>query len=331
MDSVKEIWKCIQDSDGHFYISNLGRMKREEYEFIDKANKRQHRDFKIWNIGTYNKANGYYTFKYRGCNEKHIGQYVHRLVAEHFIANPKPDIYNQVNHIDGNKNNNCVNNLEWCNSKLNMQHASQHGLINTESIKRKLQAPINARIGGIKQQKLWCEYNRQGNLLQTIKGHQHGKVVRLTYKGNTWRSGETLIKTHGYIPKHLDVAHSFYAAQSGRKFYVSYHNNTKYTYTKLSELPITREELWYCFNHRVPDSMGHMWNIIIDEEHKLKRDYKPKSIKVYAYDNQHCLQHSFDSKKDCIKFLGIKGCSALNAAIKNHTLYHNYFWEAEKV
>jgi DNA-directed RNA polymerase sigma subunit (sigma70/sigma32) len=52
--------------------------------------------------------------------------YVHRLVAEAFLG--KPADANEVNHIDGNKENNNLDNLEWTTHSANLQHAYKEGL-----------------------------------------------------------------------------------------------------------------------------------------------------------------------------------------------------------
>ena len=59
-------------------------------------------------------------------NNKRINKYVHVLVAEHYIG---PSEGRQVNHIDGNKMNNHVDNLEYVDSAENMKHAAALGLI----------------------------------------------------------------------------------------------------------------------------------------------------------------------------------------------------------
>lgn len=74
---------------------------------------------------------------------------VHRLVALTFI--PNPDNKPQINHIDGNKTNNHISNLEWCTCSENIQHAYDTGLkINSiEHIKKIISANSKKVINNI--------------------------------------------------------------------------------------------------------------------------------------------------------------------------------------
>ena len=71
------------------------------------------------------KSTGYLVVSLCANNQVKIFS-VHRLVAEVFLPNPKK--HNQVNHKDGNKQNNCASNLEWCSCSENNAHAHKNGL-----------------------------------------------------------------------------------------------------------------------------------------------------------------------------------------------------------
>lgn len=76
----------------------------------------------------------YYNNKgYLNCSLLNKTKLVHRLIALTWI--PNPDNKPQVNHIDGNKTNNKVENLEWVTGLENMQHATMTGLRDTEKMK----------------------------------------------------------------------------------------------------------------------------------------------------------------------------------------------------
>ncbi len=113
-----EIWKDINGYEGYYQISNRGNVRS-----VDRFDGVHDRAGTV--IKQSLKPNGYLQVGLRKHNQrKWIG--VHRLVAIHFIDNPenKP----QVNHIDGNKQNNTVENLEWVTAKENQHHAARTGL-----------------------------------------------------------------------------------------------------------------------------------------------------------------------------------------------------------
>lgn len=324
-----EIWKIIEDSDGHYWISNMGRMKRDAYSFVDKAGRNLTVDSFVKDEGWANKVNGYLYYSYKDKNRKIKKRSAHRLVALAFCKNENPKNYKEVNHKDGNKHNNYADNLEWTNRKKNMEHASKHGLINKDSPIRKKQAPINARKGAIKTSKQWCIYDKDGNYVNSIRAKSgQNKCCRLTYKGQTWRDASILIERYGKVPMVLDVSRSFSAASCKRKYYKEItKDDVENTYTTLKEIPITREQIWFCFNHNIPDKNGSMWDIIEAENGTMKSCRKIVMAHITAYDENGNKCYEFKSKTECLSFLGIKGCSALNKALKLNIKYHGYYWK----
>lgn len=107
---MDEIWRDIEGYEGLYQISNKGRVKS-----LKCGKERILRPL----INT----SGYYSIIL--CNDGVNKQFrIHRLVAQTFI----PNLYNkpQVNHLDENKKNNCVDNLEWATAKENINHGTRN-------------------------------------------------------------------------------------------------------------------------------------------------------------------------------------------------------------
>lgn len=106
---IAEYWRTIP-SFPVYSASNLGRIRNEGTGRI---------------MHVYMTPRGYLGLTLRRDN-KPINQAVHRLVAETFLGGPHPGL--DVNHIDGDKTNNCIENLEWCTREENVRHAVSNGL-----------------------------------------------------------------------------------------------------------------------------------------------------------------------------------------------------------
>lgn len=119
------IWKDIPGYEGLYQVDQCGEVKSLEKRWITgRGNGRPHvQKEKI--IKPFLSKFGYLrAVLWKQCNYKKF--HVHTLVALTFIPNPKNK--KQVNHIDGNKLNNLVSNLEWNTPSENIQHAFDTGL-----------------------------------------------------------------------------------------------------------------------------------------------------------------------------------------------------------
>ena len=123
-----EKWKTVDSfGDGVFEVSNKGRLKRLATSFIRTDGRVCNRPESIVKCHfreVRGRGYGYVTMCAHG--QMHSAT-IHSLVAKAFIPNPKNKP--EVNHIDGNKHNNCVENLEWVTRAENMYHARVHGLL----------------------------------------------------------------------------------------------------------------------------------------------------------------------------------------------------------
>lgn len=113
-DNIEEEWRDIEGYEGRYEISNLGRVR----SLFFKAPKflRQGEDSWGYKQVVLSKNGLSKNFK------------VHRLVMLHFS---KGEVTNSINHIDGNKSNNSIQNLEWSSASKNNKHAYANGLMSS--------------------------------------------------------------------------------------------------------------------------------------------------------------------------------------------------------
>lgn len=164
---MKEIWKDVVGYEGYYQVSNLGRIKSlDRKRFNGKVMAFRKGEIKIHTV----LRNGYCSVRLSkdGIVKNML---VHRLVAIAFLENPHN--LPQVNHKDEDKQNNRVDNLEWCTRLYN----NNYGTTKERSAKKKRENP---------PQKIDYEYNGETHNLKAwsrITGVSYEKIKRRWSKG----------------------------------------------------------------------------------------------------------------------------------------------------
>ena len=160
----KEIWKNVVGYEGLYQVSSLGRVRSLEH--IDSNG----HPVKERVLASFSNRNGYRKVNlYRDRNRKQVS--IHRLVAAAFLDNP--DNLPEVNHIDEDKSNNAVSNLEYCRVLYNNTYGTR-----LERVAKALECPICA-ITSSGQRHYFDSVNEAARVLglkrQGITNCLHGK------------------------------------------------------------------------------------------------------------------------------------------------------------
>ena len=175
-----EMWKDAVGYEGLYKVSNKGNIYSvERKSYIGrKCGGRTLKPFC--------REDGYPEINLRK-NGIRKNKLIHRLVAEAFIPNPKSFL--EVNHLDENKKNNCVENLEWCDAMYNNNYGTR-----IERVSKKVRA-INIKTGEVIAFDSTREAGRKGysngGVSQACRGvykSSNGKLIGdgHLYKGHRW-------------------------------------------------------------------------------------------------------------------------------------------------
>lgn len=161
---MNEIWKDIEGYEGLYQVSNFGRIKSFK-SFKSKILKPSLQSAKYLQITL--------------CKNEKKSVLMHRLVAKAFIVNPNNLPW--VNHIDGNKLNNNVDNLEWNTEKEDCENKRKRNVIPKGENHGRAKL-TEKQVSTIKELKGQYTYKKLGEMFNVTK-----YAIYLIYKNKNWK------------------------------------------------------------------------------------------------------------------------------------------------
>jgi len=152
--NISEVWNDIKGYEGLYQVSDMGRVKSLERTITKKNGRNQSIQERILKPST--EHGGYLSVILYDTSGKRKTFKVHRLVCEAFHENPEDKPC--VNHIDENKTNNAVSNLEWCTYKENNNHGT-HNARMARGVAKALSRPVGQYTLDDQLVKVWQSTN----------------------------------------------------------------------------------------------------------------------------------------------------------------------------
>ena len=188
---MQEIWKDIKDFEGMYQVSNLGRVR--SIDRFDSMGRLHKGDIKAIS----DNGKGYKVVRMYKDNKSKFG-YIHRLVATAFIENP--DNKPEVHHIDSDRSNNKLENLQWVTSKENNNFPERIKSMkkNPNWIKNSKSAMAKAREKAMVVNSYRTKFTRGGVSLEFSSLAEGARQLGLDKGGCTRVANGKQKHTHGY-------------------------------------------------------------------------------------------------------------------------------------